>query len=427
MQISTRTTILSALLLIVGLSAYADENVSKWYFGLGGGYRFSFMNYSDIDESVFPENKALGSGIFSVFVQGEFGQNNNFAIRPQISFLNRGGKLTEIYNSGDYYETEEIEDVNYVLKAHYIDLRIPLIYQFGKTSSKIRPYVYLAPVLGFTTGGSIEFVQENEDGSFAGYKTDISDANMSSTYFAGQVGLGVKFAIPVYDNTCYFGIEANYEYGFTDTYASKEKDGEANDVAQLFTSNYKIDGTRKFSGVEIQATISIPFSIFSKKVKKAEEPVTYIPVEVPTETYVEPVVEQKPCYTLEEINDLMLSNKSVEGLTICAVDAITFDFSQSTIKPESYQYLDQLANTLIRTNRRIEVKGHTDNVGSEEFNLNLSRERAESVIEYLVKKGVNRNKLTYSYYGMSKPLTSNDTEEGRATNRRVEFTILNNF
>ena len=59
--------------------------------------------------------------------------------------------------------------------------------------------------------------------------------------------------------------------------------------------------------------------------------------------------------------------------------------------------------------------------------MNLSRERAEAVVEYLVKKGVSRNKLTYSYYGKTKPLTSNDTEEGRAMNRRVEFTILNDL
>ena len=136
---------------------------------------------------------------------------------------------------------------------------------------------------------------------------------------------------------------------------------------------------------------------------------------------------EKPCYTLDEIIDLMAKNESIEGKTICAVDAITFDFSKSTIKPESYEYLDKLATTLIRSNRRIEVKGHTDNVGSEDFNMNLSRERAEAVVEYLVKKGVNRNKLTYSYYGMTRPLTTNDTEEGRAMNRRVEFTILNSF
>ena len=73
---------------------------------------------------------------------------------------------------------------------------------------------------------------------------------------------------------------------------------------------------------------------------------------------------------------------------------------------------------------KVEVKGHTDNVGSEEFNMKLSKDRAEAVVKRLVKKGVQRSNLSYSYYGMSRPLTDNDTEEGRKLNRRVEFEIL---
>ena len=128
----------------------------------------------------------------------------------------------------------------------------------------------------------------------------------------------------------------------------------------------------------------------------------------------------------EEIDEMMAKNKSVDGKTICAIDAITFEFGKSNIKPESYDYLDKLAQTIRRSNRHVEVKGHTDNVGGDEFNMNLSRDRAKAVVNYLVSKGVNPDKLTYSYYGMRRPLSDNDTEEGRAKNRRVEFTIKNN-
>ena len=78
----------------------------------------------------------------------------------------------------------------------------------------------------------------------------------------------------------------------------------------------------------------------------------------------------------------------------------------------------------MRTHARIEVKGHTDNVGTEEFNMKLSHKRAQAVVDYLIGRGVDKDKLSYSYYGMSKPLTTNDTEEGRTMNRRVEFEIL---
>ncbi len=410
------------------VSAQEENTADKWFWGIGGGYRSTHMTFSDIDKSFFPTNKNQGSGIFSVFVQGEFGKDNRFGVRPQLSFLNRGGKLTEI--NKDAYETAwegmGVEDVNYTLKAHYIDIRVPLSYNFGKNTSAVRPYVFVAPVLGFATGGEIKLQRDYVDHAYEGYAIDASRANLSSTYFAGQIGAGVKFAIPVARYRCYLGLEASYELGFTDTYGSKEKDGTAHDLAELFNSNYKINGTRKFSGFEVQAVLSLPFSIFKAKrnTDLPPAPVVAAPVEQPVET---PAKEEKPCYTLDEIIALMAQNQNVEGKTICAVDAINFDFAKSTIRPESYEYLDRLASTLIRTNKRVEVKGHTDNVGSADFNMNLSRERAEAVVAYLVSQGVSRNKLTYSYYGMAKPLSSNDTEEGRAMNRRVEFTILNNF
>ena len=93
---------------------------------------------------------------------------------------------------------------------------------------------------------------------------------------------------------------------------------------------------------------------------------------------------------------------------------------------ESFEYLDKIAAILIKTQVRVEVKGHTDNVGSEEVNMKLSKERAKAVVNYLVRKGVGKDKISYSYYGMSEPLTTNDTEEGRTMNRRVEFEILGN-
>ena len=138
------------------------------------------------------------------------------------------------------------------------------------------------------------------------------------------------------------------------------------------------------------------------------------------------MVKEKPCYTLEEITEMVDRNESVVGKTICAIDVINFDFAKSNIKMESFEYLDKIAAILIKTQVRVEVKGHTDNVGSEEVNMKLSKERAKSVVNYLVRKGVGKDKISYSYYGMSEPLTTNDTEEGRTMNRRVEFEILGN-
>ncbi len=416
--------LLSALFMCVEASAQ-EKNRGTWYVGIGGGWRSNHMSISDIDESYFPSSKNVNNGVFSIFVGGEFGKENQFGVRPQLSFLRRGGKLTDIGNA-TYYE-EGIDNIFYRLSARYIDIRVPLQYIFCKASSTIRPYVFVAPVVGFTTGGNIKMQTTYvDDCYYEGYDVDISKANMSSVCFAGQLGAGVKFAIPVAGERCYVGLEASYEFGFTNTYGGKEKKGEAYDVANIFSrNNYQLNGKRRLSGFELQAVLSVPFSIFKRK---TQEPTPIPETVVKEEPLEQPAVEEdKPCFSLDEIVDIMAKGQSVEGKTICAIDAINFDFSKSVIKSDSYDYLDNLAEILIRINKTVEVKGHTDNVGSEDFNMNLSKERAIAVVEYLVKKGVSRSKLRYSYYGESRPLVSNDTDEGRAINRRVEFSILNDF
>ena len=138
------------------------------------------------------------------------------------------------------------------------------------------------------------------------------------------------------------------------------------------------------------------------------------------------VIDPTPCYTLEEVQQMMARGENVGGHVICAIEGyINFNFGESTIKSSSFDYLDQLAETLKRTGSHIIIKGHTDNVGSEETNMSLSRRRAFAVKNYLVAKGMKKNMITTEGYGSTRPLKSNDTEEGRACNRRVEFEIVN--
>ena len=73
---------------------------------------------------------------------------------------------------------------------------------------------------------------------------------------------------------------------------------------------------------------------------------------------------------------------------------------------------------------KIEVRGHTDSTGEEEYNQKLSERRADSVIEYMIKNGISPERLNSVGFGEKKPVASNDTEEGMQLNRRVEFEIL---
>ena len=109
------------------------------------------------------------------------------------------------------------------------------------------------------------------------------------------------------------------------------------------------------------------------------------------------------------------------------LDRVYFDTSKATIKPRSFDVLNQVASVL-KANKtkivRVEVQGHTDNQGNTQNNLELSQRRAEAVVEYLVSKGVSKDTLEAKGYGEAKPIKSNDTDKGRAMNRRVEFKIL---
>lgn len=125
--------------------------------------------------------------------------------------------------------------------------------------------------------------------------------------------------------------------------------------------------------------------------------------------------EEGPGNATVEITDsqLLLSSK------------IYFDYNKSDIKEVSYEILDKVAETLINNPDiiHVSVEGHTDNEGTESYNVQLSEDRARAVVEYLIGKSVEKERLSYKGLGFSSPKASNTTEEGRAINRRVEFKI----
>ena len=113
------------------------------------------------------------------------------------------------------------------------------------------------------------------------------------------------------------------------------------------------------------------------------------------------------------------------GMSI-TLRGIYFDFDKSTIKPESRPALDDAAK-ILKDNPtvNVEIQGHTDSKGSDEYNLSLSDRRAWAVVNYLVQNlGIDKARLTAKGYGEAMPVATNDTDSGRALNRRVEFFVL---
>ncbi len=128
------------------------------------------------------------------------------------------------------------------------------------------------------------------------------------------------------------------------------------------------------------------------------------------------VVENKGCPKIEAAAQEILKT---------AFDDLEFVPGSAVIKEASNSSLNDLAGLLLKkTEWKIQISGHTDNVGNDQANLILSKKRAESVKAYLVSKNVPAERVKTLFFGKTKPIASNDTEEGRQKNRRVEMAIV---
>jgi len=107
-----------------------------------------------------------------------------------------------------------------------------------------------------------------------------------------------------------------------------------------------------------------------------------------------------------------------------AIQNLEFDLGKATLRPTSFPSLDRVANLLISKNFSLKLAGHTDNTGTAELNMRLSKERAEAIKSYLVSKGANASRIEATGYGQDQPIATNKTAAGRQQNRRVEFTLF---
>lgn len=185
----------------------------------------------------------------------------------------------------------------------------------------------------------------------------------------------------------------------------------------------------KQNATPLWATISFPEvgleTIYTDSVTgvfRIEIPIGSYLVEVRAPNY----ISQTALIVLEANKPLAKNFELVKsGMTI-TIKGIYFETGKATLKPESYATLQEAAKILIdNPNIKVEIQGHTDNTGSEDLNQKLSQARADAVMNYLVKNlGIAPERLTAKGYGSSQPIASNQTPEGRALNRRVNFKIL---
>ncbi len=128
--------------------------------------------------------------------------------------------------------------------------------------------------------------------------------------------------------------------------------------------------------------------------------------------------------TQQENGDIRMTQTD-RGVVIQSSDTILFDTGKADIKPTAAPFLDGVANILkTKSSSHVVIEGHTDNVGSVRLNQELSELRALTVMKALIDRGVAKERIKASGYGMSRPIASNNTLEGRQRNRRTDIILL---
>lgn len=144
-------------------------------------------------------------------------------------------------------------------------------------------------------------------------------------------------------------------------------------------------------------------------------------------------IRLKPVKNREEcscVNDLIKETVTDPPMELSEVrelafQAVLFDFDESTLTDQAREELNEVVKIMLkRSSIYMEIIGHTDIIGGDYYNVELSESRAQQVIQYMVSKGIDESRLRMRYYGSQMPVADNTTQEGRAQNRRVEFQIL---
>lgn len=361
------------------------------------------------------------------------------SIMPEVTFIQRGVKLDWL-------------DVNYWMRASYIDLRLPLVYGFRLGASAFAPYLMVAPTLGLAVGGDIYFLDDDYPN---GTHCDVTKADLRGTDFGLLFGAGVDWLTFVNHQPLLLSLEAGYNIGLLNTFATRERYGNtpSSAIANPFFGAELWHAERHSRGIEVALRVSIPFGRCPQDtvvdepeivvdIPPDEPPAPPIVAAVPdtvrdTVTLIDTVIITvwpevdtvaqyvvKDCYSVAEMFSFVTLGYDISDKRVCLFN-VNFDFDSYTLRPESLPPLNELAMMMnAMPDIKVVVYGHTDSIGRSEYNQTLSENRAKAVMEYIVSRGVQSDRIDFYGFGKEYPIESNETEEGRFHNRRVEFDII---
>ncbi|MEO0119623.1 MAG: OmpA family protein, partial [candidate division WOR-3 bacterium] len=328
--------------------------------------------------------------------------------------------ITGIYN---FSKIPEGQYVIYVEKDGYYREAIPVIVEGEKTNTVD---IYLKPILQYGTIAGRVYDKETNQPLLAKVilkekGTEVLSDSLTGGFRIDNIEVGIYTVEVVKENyfpyTHITEVKAKEVRNLEIPLAKKGALGIVTGQVLDYKDRKPLKAEVEIKEANIKITIDTLTGIY-----KLELPVGTYTAIVTSEGYVSqtaPIIVEKD--KVQEKNFYLVK----KGMVI-TLRGIYFEFNKATIKPESYPILDSAAQILKDNPKiKVEIQGHTDNVGSAEYNKKLSLRRAQAVVNYFVQKhGIDIKRLRAVGYGEEKPIADNATEEGRALNRRVEFVII---
>lgn len=247
------------------------------------------------------------------------------------------------------------------------------------------------------------------------------------------VGVGAVYDDVLPDTEDSLNPFANAALGITSgglTQSGLRLRGEVRYVYDLF------DSDRRFGDWHVGIGLSIPLGRVRERVVEVERIVIkekVVNVPMVTVTPPPPDTDRDGIVDSADSCPNTLPRTTVDGRGCMLVgqtitlQGVNFEYASAILTSHARQTLEGVARALYeQPDVSVEIAGHTDSRGSDTYNLNLSRARAESVRDYLVRPGIENNRLRASGYGAGQPVASNDSDSGRASNRRVELRVRAN-
>lgn len=359
------------VIIIFLLPDYANAQLARdsWVFGFGGSYpRFLNSNNSVRDENY--------GGFLSL--------QRNFSEHVALRLMNKYSYIESGYGTPLQVAKTKVLSLGLDFLYYFVPCEPVSPFFSGGLSGS---YVSLMNQQSLTVDDTFWDVQVNVSfgaewriGDNWRIKTEASYHTFGNTYLDGSLGTGTGGGILGSNNETFITLDLGFLYYFGK--------GRASRICQLYEGLSVADPPDPVDYDRIEDIVQ-----------------RHIPEEVIKEVVVEtPVAMPSTRWVLVGVN---------------------FDFNSTRLKSEAYPILFHAVQTLLRNpDMKVEIQGFTDNIGSESYNMKLSERRAETVKNYLVARGVDRNRLRTKGFGESQPIADNKTADGRAINRRIEFKVI---